>query len=105
MCAVTVMLIDDERAIREGHSAKLLRPMQVDVLVAGDHCRSGRARRGRLRPRSDLILSDWRLRGNRKPACKPWRAVRRICGEATPAVLITGDTFGRGADACNMRTV
>jgi DNA-binding response OmpR family regulator len=39
----------------------------------------------------DMILSDWRLRGHEN-GVEAVRAVRAVAGEATPAVLITGDT-------------
>jgi len=86
---VTVMLIDDERAIREA-TRELLRPMQVDVLVAATIAEAVELARQATAP-IDLILSDWRLRGT-ETGVQAVRAVRRICGEATPAVLITGDT-------------
>jgi signal transduction histidine kinase len=86
---VTVLLIDDERAIREA-TRELLRPMQVDVLVAGTIAEATELARQCAAP-IDMILSDWRLRGT-ETGIEAVRAVRRICGEATPAVLITGDT-------------
>jgi signal transduction histidine kinase/CheY-like chemotaxis protein len=86
---VTVMLIDDERAIREA-TRELLRPMQVDVLVAATIAEAVELARQAAAP-IDMILSDWRLRGT-ETGVEAVRAVRRICGEATPAVLITGDT-------------
>jgi two-component system, sensor histidine kinase len=39
----------------------------------------------------DLILSDWRLSGPQN-GVEAVRAVRAVCGESTPAVLVTGDT-------------
>jgi signal transduction histidine kinase/CheY-like chemotaxis protein len=86
---VTVMLIDDERAIREA-TRELLRPMRVDVLVAATIAEAVELARQAAAP-IDMILSDWRLRGT-ETGVEAVRAVRRICGEATPAVLITGDT-------------
>ena len=86
---VTVMLIDDERAIREA-TRELLRPMRVDVLVAATIAEAVELARQATAP-IDMILSDWRLRGT-ETGVEAVRAVRRICGEATPAVLITGDT-------------
>jgi CheY-like chemotaxis protein len=38
-----------------------------------------------------MVLSDWRLRGQENGILAV-RAVRSVTGEATPAVLITGDT-------------
>jgi signal transduction histidine kinase len=86
---VTVLLIDDERAIREA-TRELLRPMQVDVLVAATIAEALDVARQAGAP-IDLILSDWRLRGQEN-GVDAVRAVRAICGESTPAVLITGDT-------------
>ena len=39
----------------------------------------------------DMILSDWRLRGQEN-GVEAVKAVRAITGEATPAMLVTGDT-------------
>jgi CheY-like chemotaxis protein len=86
---VTVVLIDDERAIREA-TRELLRPLHVDVLVAatiGEAVEAVKASPERI----DLILSDWRLRGQENGIAAV-QAVRCITGDATPAVLITGDT-------------
>jgi len=44
-----------------------------------------------VRGRIDLILSDWRLRGQEN-GVEAVHAVRAVAGEATPAVLVTGDT-------------
>jgi two-component system, sensor histidine kinase len=87
--AVTVLLIDDELAIREA-TRELLRPLHVDVLTAGTIAEAVRLA-GEARDRLDLILSDWRLRGQEN-GVEAVRAVRAVAGEATPAVLITGDT-------------
>jgi two-component system, sensor histidine kinase len=86
---VTVLLIDDERAIREA-TRELLRPLQVDVLTAGTIAEAQTLAR-ESRDRIDLILSDWRLRGQEN-GIEAVRAVRAEAGETTPAVLITGDT-------------
>ena len=86
---VTVVLIDDERAIREA-TRELLRPLHVDVLVAGTIAEAVEVAKG-ARERIDLILSDWRLRGQENGIAAV-EAVRRVSGDATPAVLITGDT-------------
>jgi signal transduction histidine kinase len=86
---VTVVLIDDERAIREA-TRELLRPLHVDVLVAatiGEAVEAVKSSPERI----DLILSDWRLRGQENGIAAV-QAVRCITGDATPAVLITGDT-------------
>ena len=87
--AVTVLLIDDELAIREA-TRELLRPLHVDVLTAGTIAEAVKLAR-EAGDRIDLILSDWRLRGQEN-GIEAVRAVRAVAGEATPAVLITGDT-------------
>jgi len=87
--AVTVLLIDDELAIREA-TRELLRPLHVDVLTAGTIAEAVKLA-GEAHDRIDLILSDWRLRGVEN-GVDAVRAVRAVAGEATPAVLITGDT-------------
>jgi signal transduction histidine kinase len=86
---VTILLIDDERAIRDA-TTELLRPLQVEVLAAGTIAEAVQLTRQATAP-IDVILSDWRLRGT-ETGVEAVRAVRRICGEATPAVLVTGDT-------------
>jgi two-component system, sensor histidine kinase len=86
---VTVLLIDDERAIREA-TRELLRPMHVDVIAAATIAEAVELAR-RAPDAIDLILSDWRLRGSEN-GVDAVRAVRAVCGEETPAVLITGDT-------------
>ena len=86
---VTIVLIDDERAIREA-TRELLRPLHVEVLVAGSIAEALEVARA-APERIDLIMSDWRLRGQENGIAAV-RAVRGISGDATPAVLITGDT-------------
>jgi signal transduction histidine kinase len=86
---VTVLLIDDERAIREA-TRELLRPMLVDVIVAATIAEAVDLAR-QSSAQIDLILSDWRLRGQEN-GVDAVRAVRAVCGDSTPAVLITGDT-------------
>lgn len=86
---ITVLLIDDDRAIREA-TRELLRPLQVDVIVAAgidEAVAQARSASARI----DMILSDWRLRGQEN-GVEAVRAVRSVTGDATPAVLITGDT-------------
>ncbi|HXA35649.1 MAG TPA: ATP-binding protein [Steroidobacteraceae bacterium] len=86
---VTVLLIDDERAIREA-TRELLRPLHVDVIVASTIAEAVSLAKSSSEP-IDMILSDWRLRGQEN-GVDAVRAVRSVCGDATPAVLITGDT-------------
>jgi CheY-like chemotaxis protein len=86
---VTVMLIDDERAIREA-TRELLRPLHVDVLVAATIPEAVELAKA-APERIDLIMSDWRLRGQEN-GIAAIQALRCVAGDATPAVLITGDT-------------
>jgi two-component system, sensor histidine kinase len=86
---ITVLLIDDERAIREA-TRELLRPMQVNVIVAAT-IDEAVALAEKSTEQIDMILSDWRLRGQEN-GLDAVRAVRAVSGEGTPAVLITGET-------------
>jgi CheY-like chemotaxis protein len=86
---VTVLLIDDELAIREA-TRELLRPHHVDVLVAATIAEAVTLAKNSTE-QIDMILSDWRLRGQEN-GVEAVRAVRAVSGEATPAVLITGET-------------
>jgi signal transduction histidine kinase len=86
---IRVLLIDDERAIRDA-TRELLVPMQVEVLAAATIAEALEQAQ-RAQGRIDMILSDWRLRGQEN-GIEAVRAVRTISGEGTPAVLITGDT-------------
>jgi signal transduction histidine kinase len=89
VAVVTVLLIDDERAIREA-TRDLLRPLQVNVIAAAT-IGEAVALAKQLSEPINLILSDWRLRGHEN-GIEAVRAVRAACGESIPAVLITGDT-------------
>jgi signal transduction histidine kinase len=86
---VTVLLIDDERSIREA-TRELLKPMHVDVIAAATIPEAVALAKGSQVP-IDMILSDWRLRGQEN-GVEAVKAVRAITGEATPAMLVTGDT-------------
>jgi signal transduction histidine kinase len=86
---IRVLLIDDERAIRDA-TRELLVPMQVEVLTAATIAEALEQAQ-RARGQIDMILSDWRLRGQEN-GIEAVRAVRAVSGEGTPAVLITGDT-------------
>jgi two-component system, sensor histidine kinase len=86
---ITVLLIDDERAIREA-TRELLRPMQVNVITAATIAEAVALAKAST-DQIDMILSDWRLRGQEN-GLEAVRAVRAVSGEGTPAVLITGDT-------------
>ena len=87
--SITVLLIDDERAIREA-TRELLKPLHVEVMVAATIAEAVALARASA-VEIDMILSDWRLRGQ-ETGLDAVRAVRAVCGESTPAVLITGDT-------------
>jgi two-component system, sensor histidine kinase len=87
--AITVLLIDDDRSIREA-TRELLRPMQVDVLTAATIAEA--VDLAKNSPATiDMILSDWRLRGQENGVAAVL-AVRAVTRTATPALLITGDT-------------
>ena len=86
---ITVLLIDDERAIREA-TRELLRPMQVNVIVAATIAEAVEFAE-KSTEQIDMILSDWRLRGQEN-GLEAVRAVRAVSGEGIPAVLITGET-------------
>jgi two-component system, sensor histidine kinase len=86
---VTVLLIDDDRSIRDA-TRELLVPMQVEVLAAAtiDEALTLAVHSSK---QIDLIVSDWRLRAQENGIAAV-QAVRGVVGAATPAVLITGDT-------------
>jgi two-component system, sensor histidine kinase len=86
---VTILLIDDERSIREA-TRELLKPMHVDVITAATIPEAVELAQSSQVP-IDMILSDWRLRGQEN-GVEAVKAVRAITGEATPAILVTGDT-------------
>jgi signal transduction histidine kinase len=86
---VRVLLIDDDRSIRDA-TRELLVPMQVEVLAAATIAEAV-ALAGNASEQIDLIISDWRLRGQEN-GIDAVGAVRAVAGSATPAVLITGDT-------------
>jgi signal transduction histidine kinase len=86
---VTVLLIDDERAIRDA-TRELLRPLHVNVIVAANITEAVELAK-ESSATIDMILSDWRLRGQENGVAAV-HAVRAVTGTATPAVLLTGDT-------------
>jgi signal transduction histidine kinase len=86
---VTVLLIDDERAIRDA-TRELLRPLHVNVIVAANITEAVDLAK-ESSATIDMILSDWRLRGQENGVAAV-HAVRAVTGAATPAVLVTGDT-------------
>lgn len=86
---ITVVLIDDDRSIRDA-TRELLVPLQVEVLAAATIDEAVALARNSKKP-VDLVVSDWRLRADEN-GIDAVRAVRSVAGELTPAVLITGDT-------------
>lgn len=86
---ITVLLVDDDRSIRDA-TRELLVPMQVQVLPAATIAEAVTLARS-SREQIDLVISDWRLRGQEN-GIDAVNAVRAVAGQSTPAVLITGDT-------------
>jgi signal transduction histidine kinase len=85
----TVLVIDDEEPIREGLSI-LLHEWGYQAVTASSLEEAEAAVRAMdLAP--DLVLSDLHL-GQGPDGIAAVEAVRRHCGYAVPAVLITGDT-------------
>jgi len=86
---LTVLVIDDEEAIREAMREFLSR-QQFRVLTAAtiaeavEHAKSSQTR-------IDVIVSDLRLRGE-EDGIQAIGEVRRLVGAGTPAILLTGDT-------------
>jgi signal transduction histidine kinase len=85
---IAVLLIDDERDIRDA-MRELLMPRQVQLIEAATIAEAQAAARESFH--IDLILSDLRLRDREDGICAV-REIRRITGASTPAVLITGET-------------
>lgn len=85
----TVLVIDDEEAIREGLRL-LLEEWGYEAITAGSALSAERAIAS-LAIVPDLILSDLHL-GDGPDGIAAIQAVRRQCGHDVHAVLITGDT-------------
>lgn len=85
----TVLVIDDEEPIREGLSI-LLQEWGYQAITASSLEEAEAALRVLELP-PDLVLSDLHL-GQGPDGIAAIEAVRRHCGYAVPAVLITGDT-------------
>ena len=85
----TVLVIDDEAAVRAGMN-ELLQGWGFTVLLAGtiDEARAAVIRHNGL---IDVIVSDLRL-ANNEDGLQAIDDVRRTYGAPLPAVLITGDT-------------
>lgn len=84
-----VIVIDDEQLVREGMD-KLLQTWGCTTVLAGDaeEALALIADTGRV---PDVIVADYRLREHRTGA-EVIALVRARCGQAIPALLITGDT-------------
>jgi CheY-like chemotaxis protein len=87
--SVRVLLIDDDRSIRDA-TRELLVPMQAEVLAAATIDEALTFARS-FSESIDLVISDWRLRGHEN-GIDAVKSVRALAGQSTPAVLITGDT-------------
>lgn len=85
----TVLVIDDEEAIREG-LCLLLQEWGYDAIAAGSIAQAERAV-GQLGAPPDMILSDLHL-GDGPDGIAGIEAIRRQCGCDVTAMLITGDT-------------
>ena len=85
----TVLVLDDEEAIREG-LCLLLQEWGYEAIAAGSIAQAERAV-GLLESPPDLILSDLHL-GDGPDGIKGIEAIRRQCGCDVAAMLITGDT-------------
>ena len=85
----TVLVLDDEEAIREG-LCMLLQEWGYDAIAAGSIAQAERAV-SRLEAPPDLILSDLHL-GDGPDGIAGIEAIRRQCGCHVAAMLITGDT-------------
>ncbi len=84
-----IAVVDDEGAIRLAMESLLLSWGHDAVAAAsGDELM---ARLGRIGARPDLIICDYRLRGD-ETGVAVIAAVRAHCRAAIPAMLITGDT-------------
>ena len=85
----TVLVLDDEEAIREG-LCLLLQEWGYDAIAAGSIAQAERAV-SLLDAPPDLILSDLHL-GDGFDGIEGIEAIRRQCGCDVAAMLITGDT-------------
>ena len=85
----TVLVLDDEEAIREG-LCLLLEEWGYDAIAAGSIVQAERAV-SLLEAPPDMILSDLHL-GDGPDGIAAIEAIRRQCGCEVAAMLITGDT-------------
>jgi signal transduction histidine kinase/CheY-like chemotaxis protein len=87
--ARTVLLLDDEEAIRTS-VGELLAEWGYEVIAAStieDAIGAARRRHGAI----DIVVSDLRLRGG-EDGLRAIEQIRQACGFDVPALLVTGDT-------------
>lgn len=89
LAGVHVLVIDDEEGIRNG-MALMLGDWGCTVSTAGDVDAALTAMVTAVRP-VDLLVCDYRLRGH-MTGIEAIAALRDACGEALPALIMTGDT-------------
>ncbi len=87
--AQMVLVIDDEEPIREGLRG-LLQEWGYQAMTAASAAQAEQVTQA-LEGRVDLVLSDLHL-GAQADGLEAVEAVRRLCGNEVPAILITGDT-------------
>ena len=87
--ARTVLIVDDDEAIREGLRL-LLEEWGYDAIAAGSIAEAERAV-FRLDAPPDLILCDLHL-GDGPDGLAAIDTIRRQCGHDVPAIVVTGDT-------------
>ena len=80
-------MIDDDEAVLSG-MAQLLRSWGCEVAAAGSISEALELAKVQA---PDLIVSDYRLRGNQTGA-EAITALRSLLGKDVPALMITGDT-------------
>ena len=86
---VLVLVVDDEQTILDGMSA-LLRGWGADVIASQSTAEALEClRASEVRP--DLIVADYQLRGS-ETGIDTIGAVRSLCGQDVPAIMITGST-------------
>jgi signal transduction histidine kinase/CheY-like chemotaxis protein len=82
-----VFVVDDEALVQES-TARLLETWGYAVVTGGSADELLSRAAGRT---PDLVICDWRLRGE-ETAPAVIERIRRACGVEAPALLITGDT-------------
>lgn len=87
LAGLQVLVIDDDEAVLSG-MAQLLRSWGCTVAAAGSISEALELAKVQA---PDLIVSDYRLRGNQTGA-EAIAALRSLLGKDVPALMITGDT-------------